>query len=87
MFETEDFRKLMYCIEEALVTLLGLFGAPVVIRRSHGDWGPGELCSPCPLVAPRRWDVQNWSVFCKYISLMPDNSLERKGSSENRNVI
>jgi len=37
--------------------------------------------STCP------WAGQNWSVLYKFISLMPDNSLERKGSSENRNVI
>jgi len=36
----------MYCIEESTcdVTLLGLFGAPAVIRRPHGDLAPGELC-------------------------------------------
>jgi len=31
MFEIEVFWKQMYCIEEVLVTLLGLFGLP----RSH----------------------------------------------------
>jgi len=32
MFEAEVFRKQMYCTE-VLVTLLGLFGALIVIRR------------------------------------------------------
>jgi len=40
MFEPEVFRKQMYCTED-LVTLLGLFGAPTVIRR------PGN-CAPFP---------------------------------------
>jgi len=44
MFEPEVFRKQMYCIE-VLVTLLGLFGALIVIRR------PGN-CAPCPFVTP-----------------------------------
>ena len=43
MFEPEVFRKQMYCTE-VLVTLLGLFGALIVI------WRPGN----CPL-APRRY--------------------------------
>jgi len=30
MFETEVFREQMYCIVQVLVTLLGLFGAPLV---------------------------------------------------------
>ena len=49
MFEPTVFRKQMYYIEECslLVTLLGLFGAPIVIRL------PGELCPPLtPLVMP-----------------------------------
>jgi len=34
MFEPEVFRKQMYYIEKkVLVTLLGLFGAPIVISR------------------------------------------------------
>jgi len=46
VFETEVFRKQMYCIE-VLMTLLGLFGAPqsfdalILIRR------PGN-CAPYP---------------------------------------
>jgi len=50
MFETEVFRKQMYCI----VTLLGLFGVsrnhtalPAVIWHPHSDSAPGELRSPC----------------------------------------
>jgi len=34
MFDFEVFRKQMYCIEESIVTLFGLFGALTVIRRS-----------------------------------------------------
>jgi len=26
--------------------MLGLFGAPAVIRHSHNDLAPGELCPP-----------------------------------------
>jgi len=33
------------------------------------------------------WAVQNWSVFVKSLFLMLDGSIERKSSSENRNVI
>jgi len=36
MFELEVFRKQMYCVEESIVTLLGVFGSPgfpAVIRR------------------------------------------------------
>jgi len=40
MFEPEVFRKQMYCIE-VLVTLLGLFGALIVIRRPRN-------CAPSP---------------------------------------
>ena len=45
------------CIEEStvLVTLLGLLGCPrshsappVVIRRTHSDSAPGQLCPPFP---------------------------------------
>jgi len=28
--------------------MLGLFGVPAVIRCSHSDLTPGELCPPCP---------------------------------------
>jgi len=38
MFEPEVFRKQMYCTE-VLVTLLGLFGALIVIRRT-GNCAP-----------------------------------------------
>jgi len=44
MFEPEVFQKQMYCVEESIfVTLLRLFGAPIVIRR------PGNCA---PLVLP-----------------------------------
>jgi len=43
MFEPEVFRKQMCCIEESVVTFLGPFGAPAVIRR------PGN-CAPHPPV-------------------------------------
>jgi len=48
MFEPEVFRKQMYCIEESslLVTLLGLFGAPIVFRH------PGNCDPLVPLVTP-----------------------------------
>jgi len=45
MFEPEVFPKQMYCIEEVLVTLLGLFGAS---RSASAPW---ELCLP-PRYAP-----------------------------------
>jgi len=32
-------------------------------------------------LSPCRWAVRNSSFFYKFISLMPDDSLERKGSS------
>ena len=48
MFEPEAFRKQMYCVEEVLVTLLGLFDA------LHSDSAPGELCPHFPLVKPLR---------------------------------
>jgi len=45
MFEREVFRMQMYCIEESTcVTLLRLFGIPIVIRR---------LGNCVPLVPPR----------------------------------
>jgi len=43
MFEPKVFREQMHCIEKVLVTLLGLFGAPVVVPRP-------ENCAP--LVTP-----------------------------------
>jgi len=46
MFEVEVCRKQMYCIEEVLVTLLGLFGDP------RSDSAPGISCPPSPLVTP-----------------------------------
>jgi len=45
MFEPEVFRKQMYCTE-VLVTLLGLFGAFMVIRR------PGNCASSPPSLRP-----------------------------------
>jgi len=33
-------------LKKVLVTMLGLFGAPAVIRHSHNDLAPGELCPP-----------------------------------------
>jgi len=42
MFQFEIFRKEMYCIEESIVTLLGLFGFP------RSDSLPVELCPLCP---------------------------------------
>jgi len=35
-------------LKKVLVTLLGLFGAPTVIRRANSDSALGELCSYCP---------------------------------------
>jgi len=32
--------------KRVLVTFLGLFGAPAMIRRLHSDSAPGELCPP-----------------------------------------
>ena len=59
MFEPEVCRKQTYCTE-VLVTLLGLFSAPAVIRRPHSESAPEELCLSCPrryapdYCAPRR---------------------------------
>jgi len=47
-------------------------------KRSRFRWTRFSAC---------RWAAQNWSVFYMFISLMHDDSLERKGSSENRNAI
>ena len=62
MFETEVFRKYMYCIEESTCDIVGTFrrplshsafphsfGAPAAIRRPHSDSAPGKLCA---LVTP-----------------------------------
>jgi len=37
IFETEVFRKQMYCIEESTCNIVGTF------RRHHSDSAPGEL--------------------------------------------
>jgi len=54
MFEFEVFWKQRHCIEEStvLVTLLGLFGAPAIIRRPQSGSAPGELCPLCPPSLP-----------------------------------
>jgi len=68
MFKPEIFRKQMCCLEKALVTLLGLFGAPCshsalpiviqlppgVIWRPHSGSAPEKLFHVCPLVTPLR---------------------------------
>jgi len=41
IFESEVFRKRMYCIEECMFDIVRIFGAPAVIRR------PGN-CAPLP---------------------------------------
>jgi len=51
MFEPELFRKQMYCIEEILVALLGLFGAPCSDSAPHIDSAPEEVH---PLALPLR---------------------------------
>jgi len=51
MFEPEVFRKKCAVSKKVLVTLLGLFGAPAVIRHPHSDLGSGN-CGPC---APPRY--------------------------------
>jgi len=43
MIETDVFQKQMYCMKKVPVTLLGLFGAPIMTRR------PGNCA---PLVVP-----------------------------------
>ena len=35
-------------LKKVVVTLLGLFGVPAVIRCPHSDLAPGELCPPWP---------------------------------------
>ena len=81
MFEPEVFRKQIFCIELSTCDIVLTF------RRPHGDSTPEELCPLTPLFTALGWTVRNWSVFYKFISLMPDDSLERKGSSENRNAV
>jgi len=44
-----SFRRKCTVLKEVLVTLLGLFGGPAMIRRPHSDSAPGELRPPCPL--------------------------------------
>jgi len=48
MFEPEEFRKQMYCIEESACDIVDFPSPPAVIRRPHSDSAPGELCPPCP---------------------------------------
>ena len=76
----------MYCIEESTCDTVWTFCPPAVIWRPHGDSAPGALCPPFPpRYSPTLYEIGLF--FHKFISLMPDDSLERKGSSENRNAI
>jgi len=50
MFEPEIFRNHMYCMEEILVTLLGLFGAFAVIRRPPQRLSARGIVPPLPPV-------------------------------------
>ena len=43
IFETEVFRKQMYCIEESVCDIVGTFPSPAVIWCHHTDSAPGEL--------------------------------------------
>jgi len=49
----EAFREQICCEEKVLVTLLGLFGTPAVIRHSHNDLAPGILRPLTPLITPQ----------------------------------
>jgi len=51
MLEPEVFRKQIH-LKKILVTSLGLFGVPAMVRRPHSDSAPGELFPPCPLATP-----------------------------------
>jgi len=59
IFETEVFRKQMYCVKESTCDIVGTFrrppqpfGAPAVIWCPHSDLALGELCPFAPLVTP-----------------------------------
>jgi len=65
-FETEDFGKQLYCIEESTFDIVGaflrpphLFDDPVVIRR------PGNCASICP---PRYAPARLIRNICKLLS-------------------
>jgi len=59
MFETEVFRKQMYCIEECTCDIVGTFwlprshsAPPAVTWRPHSDSAPGNCVPLTPLVTP-----------------------------------
>jgi len=89
MFETEVFRKQMYCMEEIVrVALLGLFGAPRSdLPPPHSYLAPGELCPPCPprYVPARRWiepDQRTVPNQCSNIRSFPGPSLSAHAKFE-----
>jgi len=55
MFEPEDFRKQMYCIEESTCDIVCTFGGLADIRRPHSDSAPVLVlvrCRVCKMGAP-----------------------------------
>jgi len=51
-------------LKKVLVTLLGHFGAPAVIRCPHSDKVPGKLCPIAPLVTPLGTSLSKTTVHC-----------------------
>ena len=66
LLETEVFRKQLYYIEKVFVTLLGLFGTPVLIWSPLIDSAPAELrlpryasgCIYCTAATNELWDIK-----------------------------
>jgi len=63
MFEPEVFRKQMHVLKKVLVTLLGLFGAPMVIQR------PGNCAPFVPFVTPLHQDKAQRAA-CNYLEFL-----------------
>ena len=72
MFETEVFRKQMFCSEESTCDIARTFrrpsrpfGAPTVIWRLHSDSEPGELrpaCAPAHGASKRKWEFLGFYI-------------------------
>jgi len=75
----------MYFTEESTCDTVWKIWCPRNDLAPHGDSAPKELCPP--LDTPALGCMKIGPFFHKFISLMRDDSLERKGSSENRNAI
>ena len=52
MFEHKSLSEAIVLLEKIVVTLLGLFGAPAMVRRPRSDFAPVELCHLALLFTP-----------------------------------